>query len=57
MTRPSIDNRLDARAEFLAEKFGLSLQLTTIWVKENPEKARRPMLPSAVNELKVWAKT
>jgi hypothetical protein len=47
--------RLEKRAEFLAEKFGLSLQLTMIWVKENPDKARRPMLPSHVAELKRWA--
>ena len=49
--------KLERRAEFLAEKFGLSQQLTAIWVKENPDKARRPMLPSAVRELTEFATT
>jgi len=47
---------LERRAEFLAEKFGLSLQLTRIWVEQNPEKARRPMLPSHVADLERRAK-
>jgi len=47
------DERLDRRAEFLAEKLGLSLQLTTIWVKQNPDKAWRT---DAIRELKEWAR-
>lgn len=54
MTAPTV-TVLEKRAEFLAEKFGLSPQLTEIWVKQNPDKARRPMLPSSVAELKRWA--
>lgn len=46
---------LERRADFLAEKFHLSLQLTLIWVQKNPERSKRPMLASAVRELRRWA--
>jgi len=48
----SPEQRLEDRAEFLADKLGLSLQLATIWVKENPDKAWRT---DAIRELKEWA--
>ncbi len=48
--------QIERRAEFLADKFGLSLQLTAIWVEQHPEESRRPMLPEHVNELKKWAR-
>lgn len=46
---------MERRADFLAEKFGLSPQLTLVWVSRNPLKALRPMGRANLNELRRWA--
>ena len=46
---------IDRRTEFLADKYGLSAQLTKIWLQQNP-KAKRPLLASELRALKAWAR-
>lgn len=50
------ERQIERRAEHLADKFGLSQQLTAIWVREHQQEARRPMLPQHLSALKVWAR-
>lgn len=47
---------LERRAEHLAEKFRLSLQLTTILVREHPEEAQMPISPRNLKALIAWAR-
>ena len=48
--------KAERRAEHLAEKYGLSQQLTLIWVEKNPKRAARPMMPRDVAALKTFAR-
>ena len=47
--------KLVRRAEFLADKYGLSPQLTLIWLKQHPYDQLRPMRPAALADLRQWA--
>ena len=48
--------KIEKRAEFLADKYGLSYSLTCIWCERNPRSMLRPMLPSDLAELLRWAR-